>query len=118
MRRWIALLLAIVIGLGIGLYYGWVISPVQYVDTSPDSLSADYRTDYVLMVSETYQMKQDPTLAARQLGLFGSRKPAEITAEALANAAQLNYSPDDLQKMQSLMLALQTWQSSGGGQLP
>jgi hypothetical protein len=117
MRRWIALLIAIIIGLGIGLYYGWVVSPVEYVDNSPDSLSADYRTDYVLMVAETFQLKQDPALAARQLGMFGSRKPAEIAAEALAYATQLNYASDDLQKMQALMLALQAY-PSGGGQLP
>jgi hypothetical protein len=113
MRRWIILLFAIAVGLGLGLYYGWVVSPVEYVDTSPNTLSADFRTDYVLMVSEAYESRQDVTLAARQLGIFGGSQPAEVAAQALADAAILNYSSEDLQKMQTLMLALQSGQAPG-----
>ena len=114
MRRWLPFLIALAIGLAISLYYGWMVNPVEYVDTSPVSLQADYRTDYVLMVAETYQSKQDPVLAGRQLALLGSRPPSELAAEALAFGQVVGYSQNDLQLLQTLMLAMQTWQISSG----
>ena len=47
MSRWTLPLLALLIGIALGLVYGWIISPVEYVDTTPDTLRADYRADYV-----------------------------------------------------------------------
>jgi hypothetical protein len=35
-----------------GLLYGWMVNPVRYVNTTPDTLRADYQLDYVLMVAE------------------------------------------------------------------
>ena len=118
MRRWLPFLIALAIGLGLGLYYGWVISPLEYVDTSPETLKTDYRADYVLMVAETYASKQDPALAARQLAIFGSRSPADLAAEALASAADLGYLPADQTKLQNLMLALQAWDKTSGAAQP
>jgi hypothetical protein len=118
MRRWLPFLIALAIGLAISLYYGWMVNPVQYVDTAPGSLKADYRTDYVLMTAETYQAKQDPALAARQLAFLGSRLPSEIAAEALAYAQSIGYEQGDLQSLQNLVLAMQTWQISNGGTAP
>jgi hypothetical protein len=51
MSRWTRFLIAIAVGLALGLLYGWVLSPVKYVDTTPNTLRADYQTDYVLMVA-------------------------------------------------------------------
>ena len=118
MRRWLPFLIALITGLSISLYYGWMINPVEYVDTAPGSLKSDFRTDYVLMAAETYQAKQDPALAARQLALLGSRPPAEISAEALAYAQSVGYDQGDLQLLQNLVLAMQTWQVSSGGISP
>ena len=49
----IVILVAALAGLGLGLYFGWVVSPVQYVDTEPSSLQASYKDDYVLMIITT-----------------------------------------------------------------
>ena len=40
------LLIGLVLGAAIGLLYAWVISPVTYVDASPDILRADYKEQY------------------------------------------------------------------------
>lgn len=118
MRRWLPFFIALVIGLAISLYYGWMVNPVEYVDTAPGSLQADFRTDYVLMTAETYQSKQDPSLAARQLSFLGSQPPADIAAQALAFAQFVGYSQMDMQRLQNLVLAMQTWQISSGGAMP
>lgn len=112
MSRWILPLLALVIGISLGLYYGWVVSPVQYVDTAPDTLRADYRADYVLMVAETYQMEMDPDLAVRRLAVLGSQAPGEIASQSLDYAREIGYSADDLALMQKLTIAMQAWQGS------
>ncbi len=63
---------AAIIGIGIGLTYGWVINPVVYTDVTPDALRADYRADYVLMVAEAYQSDQNPETAARRIAMIAT----------------------------------------------
>jgi hypothetical protein len=118
MSRWIKFLIAIAIGLALGLLYGWLISPVEYVDTSPDTLRADYRLDYVLMVAETYQAEQNLDLAARRLAMLGSESPAEVVAGALEAANQLGIPENDRILIQDLGAALLDWQPNSGGSLP
>ncbi len=110
MSRWIIPLLAIILGIALGLVYGWVISPVQYVDTTPDSLRADYRADYVLMVAETYQSEQDADKAVRRLAVLGSQPPGRIAAQGLEDARQVGFSEEDISLIQKLTTAMQAWQ--------
>ena len=63
-NRWLLILIALIAGIGIGLAYGWVVDPVDFFDLTPDTLRADYKTDYVLMTAEAYRAEQDPALAA------------------------------------------------------
>ena len=118
MPRWLPILLTTIIGLALGLVYGWIIEPVQYTDITPDALRIDYRTDYVLMVAEAYDTGNDPALAAEQLALLGSRHPAIIVGEAYNYALQSGYPADDLSLLQVLAVDLQTWQPIPGTSIP
>jgi hypothetical protein len=109
MRRWIGFLIAIALGVVLGLLYGWVVNPVEYVDTTPDSLRMDFKTDYVLMVAEAYQKEGNLGLAARRLALLGDTSPAELIAQASLSAVQLGYSNLDLSTLQKLADDFQTW---------
>jgi hypothetical protein len=110
MPRWLYSVIALVIGLSLGLFYGWVISPVQFVDTTPASMRADYRADYVLMVAEAFHADQDAGLALRRLAVFGSDTPADIAAQALQTGQNIGYSSNDISLLQELMRALQAYQ--------
>jgi len=114
MSRWIKFFIAILVGLGLGLLYGWVISPVEYVDTTPDTLNQSYRTDYVLMVAEVYETEFNVELAARRLALLGSQHPLEIANTALTFARQSGYGDYDLKRIQDLIAGLRTWQPASG----
>lgn len=114
MSRWIQFIISILVGLGVGLLYGWVISPVEYVDTTPDSLDPAYKADYVLMVSEIYQAERDPGLAARRLARLGSQPPLEIANEALTYARRAGYGTLDLRQMEDLIAALRAWMPGAG----
>ena len=113
-KRWLLFILSIALGVGLGLLYGWIISPVEYVDTTPSTLRADYRADYTLMVAETFQSEQDAEAAARRLALLGSQPPADLAASALDYARQNGYARTDIDLLQTLSLALQVWQPAGG----
>lgn len=118
MSRWIRFIIAILIGIGLGLFYGWVIDPVEYIDTTPDSLRQDYKTDYVLMVAEIYQSERDPSMAERRLNYLGSGDPLEVVRNAEQYATQVGYSQRDLAALEELMEVLQTRSSETEGSLP
>ena len=104
-KRWIRFILAITAGLGLGLLYGWVINPVEYVDTTPATLRQDYKTDFVLMVAEGYHLDGDLDAARRYLTLLGE-DPETLVAQAIRYADDLGYSPPDLYLMRDLLTAL------------
>lgn len=109
MSRWTKFLIAIIVGAAAGLFYGWIVNPVEYVDIGPQSLRMDYKTDFVLMVAEAYQADHDVSLAVRRLAMLGSSAPTEIAANALNYALQHDYASPDLSQLQALGEALLTW---------
>lgn len=107
------LISAFAIGIALGLVYGWVIDPVEYTDVTPNVLREDYRVDFVLMTAEAYQSDFDANKAAQNLALLGSEPPADIVASAL-NYANLNgFTANEIQTLQALLTAMQTYQPEG-----
>lgn len=117
MSRRVKFLLAVLVGVAIGLVYGWVISPVRYVNSSPDALSPDYQADYVLMTAEAYQREVNLDAALRRLAALGG-DPLLITQQAILTGRQLNYAPRDLELMASLAQRLQTYTPQPATQQP
>ena len=109
MSRWTKFLLAIIVGAAAGLFYGWIVNPVEYVDIGPESLRMDYKTDFVLMVAESYQVDHNLSLAVRRIAMLGTSAPNEIVANALSYALQHEYASQDLSLLQALGEALLTW---------
>jgi len=107
--RWILIFIALILGIGAGLAYGWYVDPIEFIDLPPDTLRADYKTDYVLMTAEAFRLEQDPGTAARRLAIFGAQTPSAIASEAL-DYAQTNGLPDsDIALIQELVTAMQAW---------
>ena len=109
--RWIKVLPFFVLGLAGGLIYGWLVDPVKYVDTIPGYLSQDYRTDYVLMVAESFVATKDDENAVHFLGLLSPQPPSFTVAEAITYAETAGYAPGDLAFMRILMEAMQSFSS-------
>ena len=110
MPRWIPYLLCTIIGIAAGLFYGWIVNPVKFVDTTPASLRADYRTDYILMVAEGFHGDQNVELAVRRLSIFGGEAPAILAGQALETGKLSNYSNNDITLLQELTRAMQAYQ--------
>ena len=109
----IKIAVALVIGIALGLGYGWGIAPVEYVDVTPNILREDYRVDYVLMVAEAFQSDFNAEIAARRLAILGGETPAAITASALEYASSNAFSQEEIQTLQNLLTAMQTYQPQG-----
>src|SRR5258708_17370653 len=75
MQRALQVLAGLAVGLGLALLYTWVISPVQYVDTAPNSMRADYRTAYAQLAARAYVVDADLGRARTRLALLGLTDP-------------------------------------------
>ena len=118
MARWIRFLIAVLVGVALGLLYGWVINPVEFSDTSPDTLRIDYKTDYALMVAEAYSREGDLALAAQRLGELGGASPEESVLQAIVFGEKYHYTSADLAMMRALLSALQAPSTGTQGMQP
>jgi hypothetical protein len=78
------LLTGLVIGIILGLLYSWIISPTEYIDTTPDTLRTDHKDSYRLTIALAYRSTGDLARAQARLNLLGD----EDSALALAEQAQ------------------------------
>ncbi len=111
--NWIKILIAVIIGIALGLVYGWVIDPIEYTDVTPNILREDFRADYVLMVAEAHQSEQDSETSARRLAILGSESPATITTSALEYANRNGFTQNEILALQNLLTAMQMVQPPG-----
>ncbi|MFC2055450.1 hypothetical protein ACFLV7_14315 [Chloroflexota bacterium] len=111
MTRWIRFIIAILIGVALGLLFGWVINPIEYTQTAPSSLRVDYKTDYVLMIAEAFHTDSDMALAVHRLAVFGDKSPDGRVLQSIAFAEQAGYTDADLDMMRTLSDELQIFQS-------
>jgi hypothetical protein len=100
-------ILIAVAGFGLGVAYGRLIAPVEFVDTDPSALRVDYRSDYILMVAERYAADRDANEALRRVALLGALSPERMCAEAIQFAQSAPYAPEDMELMQQLLRAVQ-----------
>ena len=76
----------------LGVIYAWVISPVEYVDIIPSSLSADGQNSYRAQIALAYQATGNLDRARQRLALLGEAG----SQQALAAQAQRIVASDAL----------------------
>jgi hypothetical protein len=69
-RLWAPIGLGFILGVIAGLYYAWVLNPVEYVDTAPHSLREDFKGDYLALIASAYVGTGDIDRAITRLGLL------------------------------------------------
>jgi hypothetical protein len=100
------ILLGLALGLVVGLLYGWVIQPVEYVDTAPNTLREDFRSDYVLAIAEAYQAHQDLTKAQVHLGTLGPEPAVNYVVDTIDYGVEHGMGQRDLETLNQLAVAL------------
>jgi hypothetical protein len=72
---WLLAAISFLVGAVIGLVFlGWVVWPVQYIDTTPDMLRSDIQVDYLRMVVDSYGVNGQANLARSRFDKLGTRK--------------------------------------------
>ncbi|MCF6278361.1 MAG: hypothetical protein L3J16_06405 [Anaerolineales bacterium] len=69
-------LVAGIIGVIVGLLWGWVVQPVVWTDTAPDILRADYQQEYLRMAVDSYTVNGNDALAYDRWQAVGANAPA------------------------------------------
>lgn len=104
--RLIGFALSILLGIAIGVVYGWMVKPVEVKNTTLASMRADYKADYVLMVSEVYATDPDIEEAIQWLEEVSPRDPLAAVQNALLVGQQFGYSEVEMRSLANLELAL------------
>jgi hypothetical protein len=98
--------ISILVGIAVGLLIGWSLLPVEYANTSPDSLRSDYRVDYILMVAEIYDKGGDIDAAVDWLDPLEGDHAVRMTQQAALDARDMGYEIADLELIVQLAQAL------------
>jgi hypothetical protein len=107
MRRLVLpLLIALTAGIGAGLYVGWVVAPVEYVNTGPESLQQSFKDDYILMIATAFAGDGDLNAAQSALTALGFTDPAGAVTEANGRLAANGLPTADQDRLAALASAL------------
>ena len=103
-RRFIFFFLAILIGVGAGLAFGWTMMPPAAPTDAPlGSLRADFKTDLVLMVAEDFQTEPNSMQALTQLDNLDESDPITLLGNSIQYAQGIGYPEEDLNLMRTLL---------------
>ena len=70
-------------GIGLGVIYSWIISPLRIIDTNPSTLRADFKDQFRVAIAASYASDHNLDRARARLVLLDDPNPVEgLTAQA------------------------------------
>jgi hypothetical protein len=100
------LLTGVVLGIILGILFAWVISPVEYVDTAPESLTNEFKDQYRVLIASAYVANGDLVRAKARLGLLDEADIYLVVAEQAQQMLAEGGSVEEAQALGRLALAL------------
>jgi len=88
------------------LLYAWIISPTEFVDTTPETLRTDYKDAYRLMIARAYETTGDLARAQARLNLLGDEDAALTIAEQAQRSRAEGGKPEEAQALADLAAIL------------
>jgi hypothetical protein len=110
---WTALL-ALLVGVGLGLVYSWMISPLQVVDAEPIALRADFKDHYRSAIAAAFAATGDLTRAQARLSLLHDSDPIESLNAQAQRMLATGQSSEEADQVAALASAL----DQNGSSLP
>ena len=80
-----ALIFGLLLGIAAGLFYSWAINPVEYIDSSPDSLREDFKSDYLTLIASAFAATGDADRARIRLAWVQITDPASTLGRLAQN---------------------------------
>ena len=100
------LLTGIILGIGMGLVYSWIVSPVKYIDAPPSVLREDYKDEYRALIAAAYLYNRDLTRAQDRLAKLKDDETAQSMAIKAQQAMAQGYPEEEVRALGILALAL------------
>ena len=118
-RRYLWFAISVVVGLLIGLSWGWNGLARKPQPMPMDELRFDYKADYVLMVAQYYQQEGDLATAREMLEKLGENDLPKLVEEVLAylNDPTKTLTGADIRAVNALSIALQASSLTSEGQV-
>jgi hypothetical protein len=112
------LITGFVLGLILGVAYSWIMRPVQYVNTSPASLRADFKNQYRALIAAAYAANGDLVRARGRLSLLQDEDIFRVLAAQAQQTLADGNSSDEARALGLLAVAIgqDPAQSAGAGQ--
>jgi hypothetical protein len=101
------LITGIVIGAALGLAYAWLVQPVQYTNTAPDSLGDQYKEHYRSMIAAAYRSNGDLVRAKARLELLKDANPYQTLSEQAQKSLAAGKTFEEVRALGMLAAALQ-----------
>jgi hypothetical protein len=79
----------VILGIVLGLLYGWVISPVKFEDANIELLRDDLKVEYLRMTIDSYALNQDAALAEDRYGQLGEDASTHLSEIEFNPSGQL-----------------------------
>lgn len=93
-------------GLGAGVYFGWVISPVEFDNSPATALAQPFKDDYTVMIAHGYRVDADTISAVERLRVLGVDSIPDhvqnVTERYISGSREL----DDIRALVALSQAL------------
>lgn len=100
------LLTGIVLGVGLGLLYSWIVSPVKYIDAPPYALREDYKDEYRALIAAAYLYDGDLARAQDRLAQLNDEETAQSMTIKAQQALAQGYPEEEVRALGILALAL------------
>lgn len=116
--RYTPLIIGLLIGIALGLLYGWVFQPLDVEHTSPESLREVYRTEIILMVAEVYASEGNIERAHQRMEVFGFQSDGDLVNNAINFAKAHDFSNQEIELLTTFLTDLTTPNATQGIDLP
>lgn len=80
----------LVVGIALGILYGWVINPVEWTDAAVEHLRADLQQEYLRMSIDSYAQNRDAELAKKRYADLGPNA-AEVMGAVMESPGAQNF---------------------------
>jgi hypothetical protein len=100
------LLTGLVIGAALGVLYAWLLQPVQYTNTTPASLRADFKDQYRALIASAYMADGDLVRARARLDLLKDQDVYQVLAVQAQQSLAAGKAPQEARALGMLAVAL------------
>lgn len=101
------LLTGLILGLGLGLLFAWVISPVRYIDTAPAALDPTYKDEYRRAIALAYHASGNLDRARERLALLDPGGSVQALAAQAQRMLAENQPPQEARALAVLAADLE-----------